>query len=369
MAASATDHRASTPPFEGLLAGLRLALGTGAREKNMAALEGVADWNAVAGLARRHGVALLLLSGMPAAWAAASGAEAELAPLRQRTIARGLRQLAGLREATDRLTENGIPYLVLKGLPLSARLFGTPLARNCIDIDLLVPPDAVSAAGRTLSSAGWRLCKPSFRPTPARLRRYDRFVQHRVFAGPGGWLELHHRLMSNPFLLEASFGRLRANAGTVEIGGRAFAVPGEDDLLIHLAVHGQVHRWGLLKWLCDVAALLALTGGRGFDAAIRQCRRRSLELEPTFGAALLLCRELLHVELPAPAASLPPGAQARRTARVAREIWRRPGGLRDLQKAGRRLNEIRAVHAMKPSWRVLAHELMRLCAAPAIRAG
>ena len=360
---------AGIAPFAGLLTGLRLALGTGDREADREALSAVSDWNAVASLARRHGVAFLLLNGMPAGMAEASDAESALAPLRRRAIMRGLRQLADLREAADRLDANGIPFLVLKGLPLSARLFGTPLARNCIDIDLLVPPDAVSSAAGALSSGGWRLVKPSFRPTPARLRCYDRFVQHRVFAGPGGWLELHHRLTSNPFLLEASFDRLRANAATIEIGGRAFAVLGDDDLLIHLAVHGQVHRWSRLKWLCDVAALLALTGGRGFDAAVRQCRRRNLELEPTFGAALLLCRELLHIELPAPAASLSPGAQARRTARTAREIWNRPGGIWDLPRAGRRLDEIRTVHAMKPTWRILAQELMRLAATPAISAG
>lgn len=358
------ERLASTPPFEGLLAGLRLALGTGDRGADIAALDGIADWNAVAGLAKNHRIGALMWRGVHAGARAAPRAEAELGPLRQATMLRGLRQLAGLRQATERLAEHGIPSLVLKGLPLGARLFGTPLARNCFDIDLLVPPDAVPAAGRALSRGGWDLLKPSFRPTPARDRCYDRFVKDRMFIGPGGVLELHHRLVNNPFLLHAPFERLSANAASIEVGGRAYAVPGDDDLLVYLAVHGQLHRWSRLKWICDVAALLASIDGARFAAAVDRCRRRKLELEPVFGPALLLCRESFHVELPAAAASLPTGARARRATRLTRRLWKEPRGARGLKGGARRIDELRTGLAMRPDWRNAAHELARLCIAP-----
>lgn len=362
MAAPATDLPASTPPFAGLLAGLRLALGAGAREADIAALDGVADWNAVAELAGRHRVGALMWSGVHAAGRGAPGPDAALGPLRQQTIVRGLRQLAGLRQATERLAEHGIPSLVLKGLPLGVRLFGTPLARLCYDIDLLVPPDAVSAAGRALSLDGWRLCKPTFPPTPARDRCYDRFVKDRLFVGPGGPLELHHRLANNPFLLQAPFERLCANAARVEVGGHAYAVPGDDDLLVYLAVHGQLHRWSRLKWICDFAALIASIDEARFDAAVQRCRRQKLELEPVFGAALLLCRESFHVELPAAAASLPTGA--RRATRLTRRLWKEPRGGGGLKGVARRMDELRTGLAMRRGWRNAAHELARLCTAP-----
>lgn len=357
------ERLASTPPFEGLLAGMRLALGTGEREADVAALDGIADWKAVARLAKSHRVGALMWSGVHAAGRGAPGPDAALGPLRQQSIVRGLRQLAGLRQATERLTEHGIPSLVLKGLPLGARLFGTPLARHCFDIDLLIPPDAVAAAGRALSLGGWNLYKPSFRPTPARNRYYDRFVKDRLFVGPGGALELHHRLANNPFLLQASFERLRANAASVEVGGRVYAVPGDDDLLVYLAVHGQLHRWSRLKWICDFAALIASIDGARFDAAMQRCRRQKLELEPVFGPALLLCRQSFHVDLPA-AASLPIGTQARRATRLTRRLWKKPLGARGLKGVARRIDELRTGLAMRPGWRNAAHELARLCIAP-----
>ena len=339
-------------------------MGAGARVADPETLNGIADWNAVAGLARRHRVGSLLLQGVNAAANAAPDATAALAPLRQRTTMRGLRQLADLRQATNRLTESGIPSLVLKGLPLSVRLFGTPLARECVDIDLLVPPDAVADAERALSQGGWRLVKPSFHPTPARIRCYDRFVKDRLFVGHGSVLELHHRLVGNPFLLRTRFDSLRLNAALVEVGGHRFAALGDDDLLLYLAVHGQLHRWSRLKWLCDIAALIGSIDEDRFGAAIAECRRQRLALEPVFGVALRLCRESFHVELPAASASVARGAWTGRAVRSTRRLWNRPKGGKGLRGVARRLDETRVGLAMKPSWRVAAHELAKLCVAP-----
>ena len=355
---------ASTPPFAGLLAGLRLALGTGERDADIAAINGIADWNAIARLAKAHRIGALMWRGAHAAGSPIPDADAALEPLRDQAIRRGLRQLAGLRQATELLAENGIPSLVLKGLPLGVHLFRTPLARHCFDIDLLIPPDAVPEAGRALSRGGWNLLKPSFRPTPARERFYDRFVKDRMFIGPGGALELHHRLFSNSLLLQASFERLRANAATVEVAGRAYDVLGDDDLLVYLAVHGQLHRWSRLKWICDVAALLASIGGQRFIAAIERCRRLQLKPETVFGPAILLSRESFHVDLPPGAAPLLSGARTRRAADLAKRLWNEPRGPRGLQGAARRVDEMRMSLAMRPGWRNLKHELARLFMAP-----
>ena len=316
------------------------------------------------GWAEAHRIGALIWRGVHAAERAVPDADAALGPLRQQAILRGLRQLAGLRLATERLAEHGIPSLVLKGLPLGVRLFRTPLARHRFDIDLLVPPDAVPEARRALSRAGWNLLKPSFRPTPARDRFHDRFVKDRMFIGPGGALELHHRLFSNPLLLQASFERLRANAATVEVAGRAYDVLGDDDLLVYLAVHGQLHRWSRLMWICDVAALLASIGGERFDAGLERCRRLELKPETVFGAAVLLSRESFHVDLPPRASSLMSGARTRRAAGVARRLWSEPRGASGLLGAARRIDDMRTRLAMRPGWRNLKHELARLCISP-----
>lgn len=356
------DDCGVTEPLEGLFAALRSALGLGRRESNLATLEGIGDWEAVAGLARRHWVGSLAFRGVCRYGPPQEAAEAALAPLRRVASVRGLTQLAGLGKALDCMEKHGVPSLVLKGLPLSARLFGTPLARECYDIDLLVPPSAVAAAERALFLGGWKLRLPSFRPTPARIQWYDLFVKDRLLVGPGGALELHHRLTDNPHLLPLRFENLRANAASVQIGGFSANALGDDDLLVYLCVHGQMHRWNHLKWLCDVAALVASMEAHRVAAAVEKCRRLGLRLEPVFGAALRLCRDAMHIELPASAASLACGARAGRSAARTRRLWGRPGGAKGLSRAAQRLYRWRMGRAMNPSWRSASRELARLCA-------
>ena len=353
-----------TPPFQALLAGLRLALGAGRRDADADAVRGVRDWAGVGRLADRHRVASLLWLGVRTAGEADPRAEAALGRPGARRSARGLRQLAGLREAGLRLADAGIPMLVLKGLPLSARLFGSPLARDCVDIDLLVPPEAADAAVRALAGGGWRLVKPSFEPTPGNVRLYDRFVKDRLLVGPRGPVELHHRLTSNPFLLERPFEGLLADAATVEVGGVPFRAPGDEDLFAYLAVHGQLHRWSRLKWLCDFAALAGLMDAGRVATAVERCRAQGLALEAALGAAAALSRDCLHVACPALAEAVPDGAPARRAVRTTRRLWSRPGGGKGLKGAARRLDEARLAVAMKPQWRTLAHEAARTCSAP-----
>ncbi len=349
---------------DGLFAGLRAALGVGRREANLAALERVDDWNAVARLAGRHRVVSLTLRGLRRSGAACPEAEAALGPPRAAANARGLSQLAGLRAAVESLGKHGVPSLVLKGLPLSVRLFGTPLDRENYDIDLLVPPSATAAATAALTEEGWKMRVPTFEPTPARDRYFERYVKNRVFVGPGGTLELHHRPLNNPFALPARFEDLAADSASVAVGGETFPTLGDNDLLVYLCVHGQLHRWSRLKWLCDVAALVASVEEDGFVEAVERVRRLGLAPGPVFGTALLLCRDALHLELPAAAAPLASGAWTGRQARKTRNLWNRPGGGRGLQGAARRIDEMRTALIVNPGWRGAAHELARLFASP-----
>lgn len=349
---------------EGLFAGLRAALDAGEREANLAALARVDDWSAVARLARRHRVVSLTVRGLRRAGLERPEAEAALKPARAAANARGLKQLAGMRAAVGCLDAHRIPSLVLKGLPLGTRLFGTPLYRECYDIDLLVPPSAASAAADALLRGGWSMKVPSFEQTLARDRYFERYVKNRIFTGPGGTLELHHRLTNNPFVLSASFEELEAGAAVESVGDSTFPVLGDRDLLAYLCLHGELHRWARLKWLCDIAALVSSLREDDFDAAVAHGEKLGLAPKPLFGPVMRLCREDLHVELPAAAASLASGARAERRARTTRRLWVEPGGSRGLLGAIRRVDELKTVLTISPSRRGAAHELARLSASP-----
>ncbi len=349
---------------DGLFAGLRAALGTGGSEANAAALERVGDWNTFARLAKRHRVVSLALRGLRRAGAASPAAEAVLGPMRAAANARGLSQLEGLRVAVDCLDKQGVPSLVLKGLPLGVRLFGTPLERECYDIDLLVPPSRAGEAAQALRASGWAKSSPSFEPTPARDRFFEKYVCNRVLSGPGGTLELHHRLTNNPFALPADFAELAANAETVTVGDSTFQVLGDRELLLYLCVHGEMHRWSRLKWLCDVAAMIDSAGEEGLVEALENCQRHGMAVEPVFGTALRLCREYLQVQLPPAAASLASGPWTGRRVRKTRRLWTRPRGGRGLQGAARRIDQVATALSINPCWRSAVRELARMFAPP-----
>lgn len=320
-----------TRPVEGLLAGLRLALGTGNAEEARDRLSGVADWRAVAGLAAHHRVGTLLLQGLRNGGVRLPDADVErtLARRRQRDIVRGMRQLDAMWRVTASLAAAGIPSLVLKGLPLGQRLYGSPFAKTSIDIDLLVPEDAFGAAGRMLRERGWRRAMPDFRETPARMRWYDSVQKEHVYTGSGAKIELHRRLLGNRFLFNPSFGSLDASAVTVEVGQHRFRTLGDVDQLLYLACHGSLHYWQRLKWLCDVAALVRATDAAAVGQAL--ARGREGRLDGLVAPALLLCRTALDVEMPASTATCRRhGPRVRFVAGLSRRTWTPRGGLRQL---------------------------------------
>lgn len=301
VAASSAQNTRAAQHFgvvDALLAALRLGLlnrqGPGS-EADAAALAQVADWGAVAALARRHQVSCLLLQGLRAQGAvlAASGVESLLKEQRDRVVRRCLRQLDGLRQALNCLAEGDIPCLVLKGLPLSQRLCGNALLRDAVDIDLLVSPQSFHAAERRLLQCGWRKVS-EFRETPVRNRWHSRFVADSRFTGPGGTLELHHRFFDNPHYFNAEFERLSARAASVAIGNVSFPTMHEDDDLLYLMCHGAKHRWANLKWLCDIAMIFANMPPPRLEQVAAHCREA--RLAPVLTSTLQLCRDALHIE-------------------------------------------------------------------------
>lgn len=357
-------HRRSktstTAPLDGLLAGLRIGLRSGGGEPaaaDVATLARVADWPALAALAGRHGLFTLLLSGLRTCpdLLAASGIVPALKAQRSRAVRRGLRQLDGLTRAAGCLADAGIPCLVLKGLPLAQRLYGHPLANMSSDIDLLVATRTFDAAERILRDRGWRRVVPSFRETPARARWYDRFEATHVLSGPGGCLDLHRRLFPNPHYLDVPFDRLHAESVPAQVGASTFRVMNDEWTLVYLACHGARHYWETLRWLCDVAALVASIEPDRLGRAA--ARFRDAGLDVVFAATARLCREALHVEIPGGAPAAADSAGAVFVARVARRVWARrapPGRLGVLADWARK-RLVALLH--KPDARHVLHEL------------
>ena len=290
--------------LEDLLAGLRLGLfpSAASAEADAAALSQVANWRAVAELSRFHQVCGLLLKGLQTRprLLATSGIEAQLKAAHKRQVRGCMRQLGVLRQALDCFEEQGEPCLVLKGLPLSARLYGTPFARRSVDVDLLVDRESFAACKQLLLAKGFR-ASADYRETPVR-RRWDAMTgkTETLTHGDGAArvaVELHWRLLANSRYVDTAFNAFWERRSSTRIGSLRLPTLGETDEFVYLMCHGVGHHWRRLKWLADVALLLSAMDEDQRRRVAERCGAAGIDavLESTLGA----CRMAFQVHPPA----------------------------------------------------------------------
>ena len=230
---------------------LRLALGAPRPD------DARADWPAVYEAASRELLAPLAWhragrfirlhasAGTAAAWRRAALA-AEV---------RGERQLALLGEATGTLAAFGVEPVVLKGMPLGARLYGDAFVRCSADIDLFVPADQRRRAAATLDGIGWERMDGA-------APWHESWTIRR--AGVEYHLELHSMLVSDHLAHltspEPLARRVRLGDAEVEAHDGDFVAP-------YLAVHLATHQLPPLLWFVDFATLWGSLSTRDRQAA------------------------------------------------------------------------------------------------------
>jgi hypothetical protein len=111
---------------------------------------------------------------------------------RWRTVAvvidrQGHDRLAILRDTLAAFADLECEPVVLKGMPLSQRLYGDPFVRASDDIDLFIRPAMRAAARRALTGAGWIVVDGA--PPWDEVLTLPR--------SPGAYLEVHERLVTD----------------------------------------------------------------------------------------------------------------------------------------------------------------------------
>lgn len=278
------------------MAHARIQMDAGSFERDAEALQRTKDWAALASLAQLHRVAGFVWQGVRAARELVQpSATRPLQVVRDRLVRRAGRQLHQLKRAVDVLRDREIPYLVLKGLPLSRRLYAHPWVRGSVDIDMMIPSDSILAADRALKAVGWDRKYPIVPDRMIRNRWYRRYGQHLELQGPTGMLELHWRY-SHPSYHPATFETLHAGSRSVRVGNAAFAALGDEDDFVFLAAHGARHFWSRLVWLCDMVLALAAMEPKGARRALAKCADAGLDGAPA--TALRLARDWLGTTIP-----------------------------------------------------------------------
>jgi hypothetical protein len=295
----------------------------------------------LARVARRHQVSALVAARL------AEAGQPVPEPLRSQADTaqrRALRQLALSLDLVAVLERADIRPVLLKGVALSQRAFGSPLLRGAVDIDLLVRPHDVSAAWQALADAGLRQINPPAPLEGARLALFCRAAKDSLHRHPDGGpvLELHWRLadeMSEPLMPADTELTIIALAP-----GKSVRMLDDPNLFLYLCTHGAAHGWARLKWLADVAALLHDSPDQGQALWLHAASHGGAIAA---GSAIILAQELFGL---AP----PPGFRAPRGLRIAVLLWL----ARRILRAGKGARELEAT-----PWRGWAEMLAKMLVA------
>ncbi len=259
------------------------------------AAAGDVDWKYFLALCGHHRVAPLVYRALNTS--AAPAPPATLAALKAAATQNALsafRYLAQTRRLCDLLQEGGVPTRVLKGVPLSQRIYADPGLRDVGDIDLLIEPGMEETADRVLLDAGFHRNDPIARLTPRRRRswrKHGKDYTYRADDENDFEIDLHWRLFRNPHMPGNALADPAATSSEqIHFGETVLDVLPIDRTFLYLCVHGALDGWERFKSLVDVAVLW-----NSFTAEQRSAitdQAGAYGILPEMAAALRLAREL-----------------------------------------------------------------------------
>jgi hypothetical protein len=157
----------------------------------------------------------------------------------------------------------GVRYLLLKGPALARLLYTRGEHRGYADIDLLVAPGDLEAAGRAVSQLGYTNVTERWGVEDvAGAVHADMWVRRNQRIGPL-MLDLHTRLAGAEAAPEVAWEALEARKTWIDMDGCRVAVLRPDGLALHVATHAAQHgpemskpiadlTYGLERWPLDV---------------------------------------------------------------------------------------------------------------------
>jgi Uncharacterised nucleotidyltransferase len=250
------------------------------------------DWDRFLRVVNRHRVAGLIHDGLAQAGVSAPpGIASQIHDMKSRIARQNLQYAAECWRIQQLFDEADVPLLFVKGVTLAQLAYGSLALKHSWDIDLLVMPNTVPKALRLLERAGYHAFPPLPPITDERYMRWIRFAREYVLFHETNavHIEIHWKLADNNYF----FPGISAISPTqmVTISQRVqLRTLNHDDLFTYLCVHGAGHGWSRLKWLADVAALMAHDSVS--DAEHRLEYAKTVNADHSVAQSFLLCDRL-----------------------------------------------------------------------------
>ncbi|HEX9370065.1 MAG TPA: nucleotidyltransferase family protein, partial [Roseiflexaceae bacterium] len=259
-------------------------------------LAGPVDWDLLWSQGHLHEVLPLLATTMrrldrqvdvPAPWTTRAQRRLYATMVRNAILADDLlRVLAAFRQA-------GVAAIPVKGIVLAETLYGGLALRSLGDLDVLVRPDDLPAARRSLAALGFAQA-----PEPGFENAHHPYHDPPYYrSAPGGdvCLELHWGLWATRFF-QLGTEDLWRRAVPARLHGADVTILSPEDTLLHLAIHRS--RSALrLRFVCDIAELLRRHSA-SIDWEYVLAQARAAGARTTLYYALALAQELASAPLP-----------------------------------------------------------------------
>ncbi|HEY3128281.1 MAG TPA: nucleotidyltransferase family protein [Acidobacteriota bacterium] len=208
---------------------------------------------------------------------------------------RNLLLLAELLEILRFFANNGIPAIPYKGPILAAYIYGNVSLRQFCDLDILVPKSQALKARDLLILRGYR---PSIQ---LNLWQQAAFLDSRcefcqAQADTNITVEVHWEIAPRYMVLPIDLQNLWRHLRPISFSAMTVLGFRPEDLLPILCLHGTIHRWERLEWICGISELVRRHPKIDWKGVLERAEilggRRMLLL------GLFLASDLLGSELP-----------------------------------------------------------------------
>lgn len=256
------------------------------------------DWDYVLECGSSYGIAPLLyhnLRKLPNADAIPQPVMDRLKRFHHAVGLRNMQFYGELHKVVERLQQDGIPVILLKGAVLAKVVYPDAALRLMSDIDLLVKKTHLPAVQEILPELGYR---PSSKLSADFYEDHHHLMPY-VRHDKSVKVEVHHNIAPEPFMSRISASGLWEEMEPVNIMGfDAFALSPED-LILHLCLHFSddlfVER---MKPLVDISETIRHYGGRlNWRSIIRKSNRSGIG--SFVYCSLYLAGEMMDAAIPA----------------------------------------------------------------------
>ena len=237
--------------------------------------------------------------------------------LRAHTL-RSMQLATQLFQILDRLKRQGIRALAFKGPVLAQQLYDQPFRREFVDLDIMVPTEAVGQVMALLGDDGF---EAQFGLTSGQLMRFQKnWCQMGLYNRARNILvEIHWRLFPPDYSFSPAAETAWEATGQVFIAQRSITTLSTENQLLFACLHQAKHNWSRLGWVMDLAALVKQSPHMNWKEVQRRAGR--------FGTARMIRVSLQLIQnlfgVPLPSAIAEWASPDKQSESIARRVERR----------------------------------------------